>query len=104
MHDERRTGSAAGLIAYGLCGIIPAYFKLLKAVPADSIVANRIAWSFPLLALALLVLKRGGRLVEVMKQPKLLLTLAASALLIAVNWLLYVYAINSGQVLAASLG
>jgi chloramphenicol-sensitive protein RarD len=104
MNDDKRLGYAAGIAAYTAWGVIPAYFKLLIPVPPDSIVAHRVAWSLPLLALALLGLRRWDRLVAVLKTPKLALALAASAVLIGVNWLLYVYAINSGHILAGSLG
>lgn len=104
MIHDRRLGYAAGLAAYGLWGVIPAYFKLLQSIAPDAIVAHRVAWSLPLLLLALLLFKRMRMVGEVLRSPKLVLALTASALLIGVNWLLYVYAINSGHILAGSLG
>lgn len=104
MTHDRRLGYAAGLAAYGLWGIIPAYFKLLQSIAPDAIVAHRVAWSLPLLLVALFALKRVSKIGEVLRSGKLVLALTASALLIGVNWLLYVYAINSGHILAGSLG
>ncbi len=104
MNDDKRLGYAAGITAYAAWGVIPAYFKLLIPVAPDAIVANRIAWSLPLLALALFAFRRWERFGAVLRSPKLIMALVASALLIAINWLLYVYAINSGHILAGSLG
>ena len=104
MEQDRRLGYAAGLAAYGLWGIIPAYFKLLLEVTPDSIVANRIGWSLPLLAIMLLAVRRFGKVRSVFASPRLVGALMVSAILIGANWLLYVYSINSGHVLAGSLG
>jgi len=104
MNDDKRLGYAAGIAAYAAWGVIPAYFKLLTAVSPDSIVANRVVWSLPLLALMLLALRRLDKVRAVFARPRLLAALMASAVLIGANWLLYVYLINSGHILAGSLG
>ena len=99
-----RAGLAYGIAAYGLWGLLPIYFKLLTAVPAVAIVAHRIVWS--MVALGLLVFVTGARkeiTVALRHRPTLRLLLLTSAL-IAVNWLIYVYAVNSGHILAGSLG
>ena len=99
-----RAGLLFGLVAYGLWGILPIYFKLLQSVPPVDIVAHRIVWS--LLALGLLVtLMRAWDQVRVaLRHRRTLVMLTISALLIGANWLLYIYAINSGHILAGSLG
>ena len=101
---RERIGLACGLIAYALWGVLPVYFKALAGVPAILIVAHRIIWS--LLALAALVSLLGNwqPVRAALRDRKALATLTVTALLIAVNWLLYVYAINSGHLLAGSLG
>lgn len=99
-----RIGLLCGFAAYSAWGVLPVYFKALGDVPPVLIVAHRIVWSLVALA-ALVTLLRGWQKVrEASHQPRLLATLALTATLIAVNWLLYVYAINSGHILAGSLG
>jgi chloramphenicol-sensitive protein RarD len=99
-----RVGLALGLFAYAFWGVLPIYFKALKGVPAIDIVAHRIVWSLLVLA-ALLGLTRGwNQVTAALRHRRTLGLLTVTALLIGVNWLLYVYAINSGHILAGSLG
>jgi chloramphenicol-sensitive protein RarD len=103
-HREVRRGFGFGVAAYGLWGVLPIYFKALAAVGAVDIVAHRILWSLPFLALLLFV-SRGWREVrQAVRRRRTLLLLLSTATLIGVNWLLYVYAVTSGHILAASLG
>lgn len=99
-----RSGLAFGIGAYGLWGLLPIYFKLLQAVPSVAIVAHRIVWS--LLALGLLVgVARGwGEIRSALRHRPTLKLLVTTSVLIAINWLVYVYAVNSGHILAGSLG
>ncbi len=97
-------GFALGLTAYALWGVLPIYFKALHRLPAVDIVAHRIIWSLPLLA-ALITARRGwGKVRAVLARPRTLAILFLSALLIGGNWLLYVYAVTGGHILAASFG
>lgn len=97
-------GFAFGVAAYALWGVLPIYFKALRHVPAVDIVAHRVLWSVPFLAV-IIALTRGWDKVRVaLRQPKTLGVLAITALLIGGNWLLYVYAVTSGRILAASFG
>ena len=103
-HRRTRIGVACGLSAYGMWGFLPIYFKLLGDVSPVDIVAHRIVWSMLLLGVG--VSLAGGwpavrRAIAAPNRFRLLLTTAS---LIGVNWLLYVYAINSGHILAGSLG
>lgn len=100
----RRTGFGYGVAAYGIWGFLPIYFKQLPNVPSIDIVAHRILWSVPLLLLLLAVTGGLGGLAGALRQPRLLGLMAVTALLIAVNWLLYIYAIANGHILAGSLG
>ena len=103
-HPEVRRGFAFGIAAYGLWGVMPIYFKALGAIAAVDIVAHRILWSLPFLALLLFV-SRGWREVrQAIRRGRTLLLLLTTATLIGINWLLYVYAVTSGHILAASLG
>jgi chloramphenicol-sensitive protein RarD len=99
-----RAGLGLGIGAYTAWGLMPLYFKLLLGVPAVAIVAHRIVWSFLLLG-ALISLRAAWPAIRTALGPAatVRLLLATSAL-IGANWLLYVYAVNSGHILAASLG
>jgi chloramphenicol-sensitive protein RarD len=99
-----RSGFVLGLLAYALWGVLPLYFKALAGVPPFDIVAHRILWSLPFLAL-LIALSRGWPKVRAaIAQPRTVGILVVTALLIGGNWLLYVYAVTSGHILAASFG
>ncbi|MCF2515322.1 EamA family transporter RarD [Sphingomonas sp. G124] len=102
--SRARAGLLYGLAAYGLWGIMPIYFKWLKAVPSIDIVAHRIVWS--LVALAILATLAGAwdQVRAAIRHRRTLAFLFVTALLIGTNWMLYVYAINSGHILAGSLG
>jgi chloramphenicol-sensitive protein RarD len=102
--DERRAGVGAGLGAYALWGLFPLYFPLLEPAGGLEIVAHRVAWSLLFVGLLLTVRRNWGQVRAAVRRPRSLLVLAAAAVLIAVNWLVYVYAVNSGHVVEASLG
>lgn len=99
-----RQGYVLGLSAYTLWGLFPMYLKLLAAVPAAEIIVNRVLWAAVFGSLLLLVWKHPGWWRNLRQHPKYFALLAGSGTLIAVNWLIYVYAVNSGRMLDASLG
>jgi chloramphenicol-sensitive protein RarD len=101
---QSNRGFAYGVAAYGLWGVLPIYFKALAGVPAVDIVAHRVLWSLPFLALLIAFAKGWAKVRDVIGQPKTLSMLALTALLIGGNWLLYVRAVTSGHILAASFG
>ena len=101
-HDGR--GFALGFAAYGLWGVLPIYFKAIKAIPAVDIVAHRVLWSLPFLAVLITLAKGWAEIRRVAGSGKTLAMLALTALLIGGNWLLYTYAVTSGHILAASFG
>ena len=103
-HAGSKGGFLLGLAAYALWGVLPIYFKLLKAVPAVDIVAHRVLWSLPFLALLILVSRGWGKVRAAARSWKTLGVLTVTAMLIGGNWLLYVYAVTSGHILAASFG
>ena len=103
-HRRARIGLFCGLGAYAAWGVLPIYFKALAAVAPVLIVAHRIVWSLLALALLVTILKGWPAVRAALLDAKARSTLALTATLIAVNWLLYVYAINSGHILAGSLG
>ena len=102
--DLARAGLAFGLLAYGLWGVLPIYFKQLTAVSPLDIVAHRIVWSLLFLVMLLAAARAWDQVRAGLRQRRTLGLLVITALLIGGNWLLYVYAVTSGQILAASLG
>jgi chloramphenicol-sensitive protein RarD len=103
-HQHHRAGLALGLGAYGLWGVLPIYFKLIKSVAAVDIVAHRVLWSLPFLALLILLSKGWDKLRAAVTRPRTIGILTVTALLIGGNWLLYVYSVTAGHILAASFG
>jgi chloramphenicol-sensitive protein RarD len=99
-----RRGFALGVAAYGLWGVLPIYFKAIAEVAAIDIVAHRVLWSLPFLALLLFVTRGWGEVAQAIRRRRTLLLLLGTSVLIATNWLLYVYAVTSGHILAGSLG
>lgn len=94
--------SAAG--AYLTWGLTPVYFKLLAAVPPFEILMHRIVWSFVLLMPLMLIFRRWEAFRAVFGNRRLLLILLASTGVVALNWFLFIWAINTGQILQTSLG
>src|SRR5438270_4233760 len=102
--QHSRAGLALGLLAYTLWGVLPLYFKAIAAVPPFDIVAHRILWSIPFLG-ALIAASRGWPKVRAaLEDRRTVGILVVTALLIGGTWLSYVYAVNSGRLLAASFG
>ncbi|GLU37034.1 EamA family transporter RarD [Pseudomonas sp. NBRC 100443] len=99
-----RRGYALGLTAYVIWGLFPVYFKLLESIPALEIITHRAIWSALFGAALLLVWKHPGWWRELLDNPRRLAVLGASGVLIASNWLVYVWAVNNGHMLEASLG
>ena len=99
-----RTGLAAAFSAYVIWGFLPLYLILVRSVPAFEFVGWRIIWTMPLCLLIVLARRQGPDLRAALANRRTLGLLALSATLIAVNWVVYVWAIQNGQVYAASLG
>lgn len=91
-------------LAYVLWGVFPVYFKALKEVPAEEILVHRVLWSLALVLVVLAWRRQWSWLGNVIRQPKVLAGFAASALILSSNWFIYIWAVNSGHVLDASLG
>jgi chloramphenicol-sensitive protein RarD len=102
--DERRRGTAAGLSAYLLWGCFPLYFPLLEPAGGLEIVAHRVVWSLLFVALLLTVLRRWALVRAAVTDRRTMVVLAGASLLIAANWLVFVYGVNSGHVVETSLG
>jgi len=98
------SGPLAAAIAYVLWGLFPLYIKQIAHIPALEIVLHRSLWSLVFVFGLLAVLRRFAWLPPVLRQPRTLGLFLLSALLLGGNWLLYVWAVNAGRVLDASLG
>ena len=98
------SGILYGLSAYVLWGMFPLFFKQLQAASALEVVLHRMVWSLVFVLIVLAVLRRWNWLGDVRRSPALVGKFAVSALLLAGNWLSYVWAVNNGHVLDASLG
>jgi len=102
-HPER-TGAAAALAAYLFWGLMPIYFKWIQAAPPLEIIAHRILWSIPVLA-GFLLLRDGRRFWTRVRLPRrVILGLLCSGTLLAINWLVFVWAVVNNRVLDTSLG
>lgn len=104
--DNQRTesGLVAGLAAYLLWGFLPLLFDLLRHVGATTLVADRTLWSLLLVGVILML---GGRMPEVqaiLRDGRAVRSMALAAFVLAANWLIYVYAVETNQVLEASFG
>lgn len=102
--NEQRAGLLSGFAAYGMWGIVPLYWPLLKPAGAVEILAHRMVWSLGVVAVLLLVLRRWSWIGPLLRQPRKLGMLGIAATTITVNWGLYIWAVNSGHVVEASLG
>ena len=96
-------GVFAAVLAYGLWGLMPLYFRLMAPATAIEVVAHRVVWSFVLLAALLGARRQIGALWRRL-DARLLARLALAALLVSINWLTYVWAVTHGRTLDASLG
>lgn len=102
--NEQRTGLLYGFGAYGMWGLVPLFWPLLKPSGAIEILAHRMVWSLVVVGVALLALRRWGWIADLVRRPRKLGLTALAACVISVNWGLYIWAVNNGQVVEASLG
>ncbi|GAA2786527.1 hypothetical protein VO63_18145 [Streptomyces showdoensis] len=102
--SEARAGLLYGIGAYGMWGLVPLFWPLLKPSGAVEILAHRMVWSLLVVGLALLALRRWSWLPELIRSPRKLGLITVAAAVISVNWGLYIWSVNNGQVVEASLG
>ncbi|WP_277977913.1 EamA family transporter RarD [Pantoea endophytica] len=102
--QQTRQGIGYALGAYFIWGIAPAYFKLVKEVPATEIMTHRVIWSALFMLLLITLTRSWTQVRSVLAQPKKVLLLALTAVTIGGNWLLFIWAVNNQHMLEASLG
>lgn len=98
----KRSGLLFGVGAYGMWGMFPAFFPLLKPASAFEILAHRIVWCLVLMVVVIMVVRRLGDIRALTARTWVLLACASA--LISVNWVIYIYAVNNGHVVDAALG
>lgn len=104
-HDgDSPRGLAFAIGAYVCWGFLPLYMKALSHIPVAEVLAHRVAWSVPVAALVLLWLRRAADMKAVLRNPRMLAMGCVTAALIALNWAIYIYAVQSGHALDAALG
>ncbi|MFD7292677.1 EamA family transporter RarD [Streptomyces sp. NPDC059897] len=102
--NEGRIGLLNGFAAYGMWGLVPLFWPLLKPAGSVEILAHRMVWSLAFVGVALLFVRRWGWAKELLRRPKRLGLVAVAAAVITVNWGVYIWSVNSGHVVEASLG
>lgn len=103
-HPKEIPGALYAAAAYMIWGFLPLYWKALHQVPAREILAHRILWSFLFVTLLLLVQGRLNELRALLVQGRKMRAVFAGAVVISLNWFVYIWAVNSGRVVETSLG
>lgn len=98
------SGILYATLAFFCWGLFPLYFHALDEVPPQEILAHRMLWSLLFLVIVLTVRQQWKWLPKVLRQPRILASFVASALLLTANWFIYIWSVNNGHVIDASLG
>ena len=98
-----RSGILSAALAFLCWGLFPIYFHAIGDVPPMQILAHRVLWSLAFL-LIVLGFRRQWKWLAIVRQPRVFWSFAASAFLLSANWLVYIWAVNNGHVIEASLG
>lgn len=99
-----RTGVLSAGLAFLCWGLFPLYFHAISEVAPLQIMVHRVMWSLLFLGLILTARHQWKWLSELRNQPRVMISFVVSSLLLSGNWLLYIWAVNNGHVIEASLG
>jgi len=102
--NEKAAGTWAVVAAYVSWGLLPLFWKLLDQIPAQKILAHRIVWSFAFLFILVFFQERWLEIKKIFSSKKTRTTLSLTSLILGMNWFVYIWAVNSGHVVEASLG
>lgn len=97
-------GVLSGVVAYIIWGFLPIYLKSLQVVPALQIMLHRVVWAFIFVSLLVLIRRRWPGIRTSLRDRRVIFAYSTTAVLLAINWLVYIYGINGGQVVETSLG
>lgn len=97
-------GIIYALLAYLIWGLVPLFWKQLADVDSAEIVAHRVVWSWLMVMVTILLLRKGKSLLALFSDKKMLVRLFFASALISLNWGIYIWAINSGNVVESSMG
>lgn len=103
-HSSPRTGLFYGLSAYIWWGFAPVYFHAFTRVPSLVVLGHRVVWSVALLVLLITIMRQWSDVRRVIRDRSLWPWLGASTALIAINWLVFIYAVSTGRIVESSLG
>lgn len=101
---DQRQGYIYGLLAYGLWGLVPLYFSQVRVVPTRELLTHRIVWCAAFLAILVTLWRRWPAVARTFRSPRLFGLFTLSAGLIAFNWWMYIHAVETEQIVQASLG
>lgn len=101
---DHRTGVYYGITSYLIWGFLPLYWKLLAFAPALEILMHRILWSFIFICLTVTAQKNWRAVLQAARDRKSLAMIFSCGLLVSLNWYIYIDAVNSGQMVEASMG
>lgn len=99
-----KQGLVAALVAYLCYGLLPIYIKMIDSIPSIEVLAHRIVWSVPFGLLIILGRRQIPEIKQALKDFRVMSFLIFTAFLIGMNWYIYIYSVQSDQVLQASLG
>lgn len=102
--NETRRGILYGALAYGLWGVVPAFWKQLTQIPALELLGHRVVWGLVTLAILSAATGKLPAVLQAARDRRVLATMALSSLLLSVNWGTFVYAVSANRLLEASLG
>lgn len=102
--NESFFGLACGIGAYGIWGLAPLYWRQYEGVTALELLFHRVVWGLVILTGWILLRREVGHFKKIFKSPRTMIFLGLSTCLIFGNWFLFVYSVNTGHVLEASLG
>ncbi len=104
MATEERRGVWFAIGAYSVWGLLPIYWKALHSVSAAGILANRIVWSAVFVVLLLGLQRNWGWLRPALRSRRIVFTYVGAAILLSINWYIYIWAVNAGYLVDSSLG
>ncbi len=102
--DQNRLGVLYGTASYVLWGLLPLYWKLVETVPHIQVLGHRIFWSFVFMVIIVVITGGWKTIVAIAANRRKLLLMFLCGIIISLNWYVYIYAINTDQVIEASMG